>query len=119
MPQDLFFGTSLSDITVPIATSLIALMNNPISKLKPPKNSMPRTPRYTDVQRKLRRTAHSRFCNLLNKRIGKDQEMKRALGKKDWKIFANLARQQCKPWFMKAFTEGSVLCNGLIDWGKM
>lgn len=115
MPQDLFFGTSLSDITVPIATSLI---NNPISKLNPPKNSMPRTPRYTDVQRKLRRTAHSRFCNLLNKRIGKDQEMKRALGKKDWKIFANLARQQCKPWFMKAFTEGSVLCNGLIDGGR-
>lgn len=75
---------------------------------------MPRTSRYTDVQRKLRRTAHSRFCNL-NKRIGKDQGMKRAFGKKDWKIFAILARQQCKPWFMKALTEDSMLCNGLID----
>lgn len=76
---------------------------------------MPRTSRYTAVHRKLRRTAHSQFCNLLNKRIGKDQEIKLHLVKKDWKIFA---RQQCKPWFMKAFTEGSVLCNGLIDGGR-
>lgn len=79
---------------------------------------MPRTPIYTDVHRKFRRAAHSRFCNLLHKRIGKDQGMKGALGEKDWKIFANLARKQCKPWFINAFTKGNVRCNGLIEGGR-
>jgi hypothetical protein len=79
---------------------------------------MPRPSLLTDVHRKFRRAAHSRFCNLLHKRIGKDQGMKRALGEKHWELFANLALKQCKPWFIKAFTKGRVLCNGLIDGGR-
>lgn len=76
---------------------------------------MPKIAIFSVANQKKRRVAHSRFSNLLHQRIGKDQDMKRILGEEHWQTFTKIALKQCKPWFMKAFIQGEVVCNGQID----